>query len=173
MFESTPTIFIVATVMWIIHGFVLDVLVICVLPFLSSEKSDAERADKFPWALGGYSGYPLVPNLAPTHRRFMTENAAYAIVRVAPVFFTTNQPILLLAVISYLVEAVTIAWEISSYSAPGNAMLPQTLMGVFSSVVTYASTKNPDGFIVNEDEHVLMTMQACSALTWVCWVSVV
>jgi hypothetical protein len=35
----------------------------------------AERADKFIWALGGYEGYPKVPNLAPTHRRFMSENA--------------------------------------------------------------------------------------------------
>ena len=82
MFDSTPTIFIVATVMWFVHGFILDVILIGILPFLSSKKSDAERADKFPWALGGYEGYPLVMNLDPTHRRFISENAAYAIVRL-------------------------------------------------------------------------------------------
>ena len=32
--------------MWFIHGFVLDVVVIGVLPFLSASASDAQRADK-------------------------------------------------------------------------------------------------------------------------------
>ena len=41
-----PTSFIVCTVMWFIHGFVLDVVVIGVLPFLSASASDAQRADK-------------------------------------------------------------------------------------------------------------------------------
>lgn len=41
-----PTSFIVCTVMWFIHGFVLDIFIIGVLPFLSVKKADAERADK-------------------------------------------------------------------------------------------------------------------------------
>lgn len=45
-----PTSFIVCTVMWIIHGFILDIVVIGVLPFLSATASDAQRADKFPYA---------------------------------------------------------------------------------------------------------------------------
>ena len=34
------------TGMWVVHGFVLDTLVIGVLPFLSKDASDAQRADK-------------------------------------------------------------------------------------------------------------------------------
>lgn len=50
--------------------------IIGILPFLSATASDAQRLDKFPWALGGYKNYPKVPNLDPTHRRFIAENAA-------------------------------------------------------------------------------------------------
>ena len=42
--------------MWFIHGFILDIVVINILPYLSAKVSDAQRADKFPWALGGYKG---------------------------------------------------------------------------------------------------------------------
>lgn len=108
-----PTSFIVCTVMWIIHGLILDILVIGVLPFLSVKASDGQRKEKFPWALGGYKGFDakgsLVPNLAPTHRRFIAENAAYALLRIAPAFFITNMPVLLMCVISYFIEGVTIA----------------------------------------------------------------
>ena len=41
-----PTSFIVCTVMWFIHGFVLDIFVIGVLPFISVAASDAQRAEK-------------------------------------------------------------------------------------------------------------------------------
>ena len=101
-----PTIFIVCTVMWVFHGLVLDVLIIGVLPFLSKDASDAQRLDKFPWALGGYAGYgaPKVENLAPTHRRFISENAAYALLRIAPAVFITDAKVILLTVISYLIE---------------------------------------------------------------------
>ena len=173
---SRPPIFIAATFMWFVHGFVLDVMLIGVLPFVDPAKSDKERADKFPWAMGGYvSSYPKVPNLAPTHRRFMTENAAYALVRIAPIFCPTNVPILFLSVLSYLVEALTIAWEICRYSAPGNAMLPLSLMCVFSSVVTYAATTEwgkVDGFIDDDDlSPALDFMQAATLATFICWVS--
>jgi hypothetical protein len=170
MFDSYPTIFIVATVMWVIHGFILDIVVIGVLPFLSVVASDAQRADKFPWALGGYTNYPTVPNLAPTHRRFIAENAAYAVMRIAPIFFITNQAVLCIAVLSYFIEGVTIAWEINAHSAPANSMLPQTLMGVFCTIVTYAATSNPGDFIENSDPDVLLAMQVLCGLTWACWV---
>jgi len=140
------------------------------LPFLSETASDAQRLDKFPWALGGYKGFPKVPNLAPTHRRFITENAAYALLRIAPAFFITNMPVLLMCVISYFIEGVTIAWELSSYNAPTNAMLPQTLMSVFASVVTYTVTMNANGYIKTIDPSELLAMQVFCGLTWGCWV---
>ena len=165
-----PTSFIVCSVMWFIHGFVLDIFVIGVLPFLSAAASDAQRADKFPWALGGYKGFPKVANLAPTHRRFIAENAAYALLRIAPAFFITNVPVLLMAVISYFIEGVTIAWEIACYHAPPGSMLPQTLMGVCATIVTYTTTMNADGYIPDVPEDLLLAMQVFCGLTWVCWI---
>ena len=178
---GTPTSFIVCMVMWFIHGFVLDILVIGVLPFISAAASDAQRADKFLWALGGYKGFvskgapavAKIPNLAPTHRRFIAENACYALCRISPIFFITNIPVLLICVISYFIEGVTIAWEINSYGAPAGAMLPQTLMGVFASVTTYTVTMNADGFIPETADSAFetMVMQAVCAMTWACWVA--
>ena len=81
--EGMPTSFIVCTVMWFIHGFVLDVCGSNSSAHLG-RRSDAQRLDKFPWALGGYKGFPKVANLAPTHRRFIAENAAYALLAIAP-----------------------------------------------------------------------------------------
>lgn len=141
-----------------------------ILPFLSVAASDAQRADKFPWALGGYKGFPKVANLQPTHRRFIAENAAYALLRIAPAFFIDNMAVLLMCVISYFIEGVTIAWEIACYEAPNNSMVPQTLMGVFASVVTYAVTTNADGYIKEVDPTLLVAMQTFCGLTWVCWV---
>lgn len=188
-FDDYPAIFIVATVMWIIHGFILDIVVIGVLPFLSEAASDAQRADKFPWALGGYKDYERVPNKAPTHvslispfervpnkapthRRFIAENAAYAVMRLAPVFFIDNPAVLLIAVLSYFIEGVTIAWEISTYSAPANSMLPQTLMGVFSTIVTVAASTEKDDFLlpIEDKDDIVTTIQVFCGLTWLCWV---
>ena len=56
------------------------------------------------------------------------------------------------------------------YSAPGDAMVPQTLMGVFASVVTYTVTCNADGYIKDRDETLLLAMQIFCGLTWVCWI---
>ena len=171
-----PYSFIGCTVMWFIHGFVLDIVVIGVLPFITAKASDAQRADKFPWALGGYKGFATktlimtVPNLQPCHRRFIAENAAYAVLRIAPAFFITNLPVLLLAVVSYFIEGVTIAWEIAKYNAPANSMVPQTLMAFFASVVTFTATTNTDGYIKEVDPSVLLAMQVFCGLTWACWV---
>jgi hypothetical protein len=51
-----------------------------------------------------------VPNLAPTHRRFIAENAAYAVLRgVAGIYVLYSgalaMPALLMAVISHFIEA--------------------------------------------------------------------
>ena len=108
-------------------------------------------------------------NLEPTHRRFIAENAAYALLRIAPAFFIDNVAVLLMCVISYFIEGVTIAWEITKYNAPSNSMLPQTLMGVFASIVTYTVTTNTDGYIKEVDPTLLMVMQTFCGLTWVCW----
>ena len=164
-----PTPFIVCTVMWFIHGFILDIIVINLLPYLDAKASDAERADKFVWALGGYKDYPKVENLAPTHRRFMAENQAYALLRIAPIFCITSGPVLILCQISYLIEAVTIMSEQVYYHSPPNAMLPQTLMAVFASIVTYAATTKGDGFITDMTPELLMGLQGICGLCWVCW----
>ena len=131
-------------------------------------RSDAERADKFVWALGGYKDYPKVENIAPTHRRFMAENQAYALLRVAPIFFITSAPVLVLCAISYLIEAIAIMTEQFYYHAPPNAMLPQTLMGVFCTVVTFAATTD-DGFISDMTPELLLAIQITCGLCWVCW----
>jgi len=157
--------------MWFVHGFVLDIFIIGILPFLSATASDAQRLDKFPWALGGYKNYPKVPNLDPTHRRFIAENAAYALLRLAPIIFITNLPVLCMCVASYFIEGLTIMWEISQYEAPPNAMLPVTLMGVFASITTYTATTNTNGYIEDIDPSVLLAMQLACGLTWLCWVS--
>ena len=68
---------------------------------------------------------------------------AYALLRVAPAIFITNLPVLCMCVISNLIEGLTIMWEITCYNAPAGAMLPQTLMGVFASVVTYVRATRP------------------------------
>ena len=38
MFDDMPTPFIVCTVMWVIHGFILDIVVINLLPFIDAAK---------------------------------------------------------------------------------------------------------------------------------------
>ena len=57
VFGDKPTSFIVCTVMWFLHGFVLDILIIGVLPLISG--------DKFASAMF-YDG--KVANLAPQVR---------------------------------------------------------------------------------------------------------
>lgn len=167
---SPPALFIVCIVMWTIHGFILDIGVIGLLPMMNPKASDAQRADKFPWALGGYDGYPKVDNLAPTHRRFIAENAAYALLRIAPIFFLRNEAVLLMAVVSYFIEGLTIQWEINKYSAPGNSMVPQTLMAVFATIVTVTVSINTDDYIVPQNDEVKLVTQIFCGLTWACWI---
>ena len=115
----------------------------------------------------------------------MTENAAYAILRIAPAFFPHVSEVLLMAIVSYLVEAITISWEITKYNAPKNSMVPQTLMGVFCTIVTVCMHTPGDdfegasrnGFITNSvhypeayDNHKLASIVFC-AMTWCCWLN--
>ena len=165
-----PTPFAVCTVMWLFHGLVLDILIIGVLPFLSASASDAQRAEKFPWANGGYDGFPKVPNLDPTHRRFIAENAVYALLRASPAIFITNVPVITLCVISYLLEGMTICWEITCHKAPPSSMLPQIGLAVFATVSTYAVATNPDDFIADVPAELLLVMKCSTAATWLCWV---
>ena len=81
-----PTTFVSLAWMLMLHGFFLDIIIIGVLPFLSASAGDKSRKALFPWCLGGYGGFGSseVPNLAPCHRRFIAENAAYAVLRGVP-----------------------------------------------------------------------------------------
>lgn len=166
-----PKSFIAMRAMFAFHGFVLDILIINILPFLSVKASDAQRDDKFPWCKGGYKGFDPVKNLEPTHRRFMAENVAYAIMRGGPAFFLTCTPVLCLAVVSHLAEAITIAWEIIRYNAPARAMIPVTLMGVFATQTTLTVFWNVDNTIANVCPTVLLVMQVCCGLIYGCWLS--
>merc|ERR1719465_73590 len=114
--------------MLLLHGFLLDIIIIGIIPFVSAAKGDSSRQALFPWCLGGYEGFGAeqVPNLGPTHRRFIAENAAYAVLRGGAglcVLYdgATAMPALTLAVASHWMEAVTIAWELSQYNAPKDA----------------------------------------------------
>ena len=69
-----------------------------------------------------------------------------------------------------LFEGATIAWEISCHYAPANSMLPQTLMAVFASIVTYTTTTNAEGYIPSVDPTLLLVMQVFCGFTWGCWV---
>jgi len=158
IFGDKPTPFIVCTVMWFLHGFVLDILIIGVLPVLVGEKTASAMF---------YNG--KLANLAPQHRRFIAENTAYAVMRIAPIFFTTSLPVLLITGVSYFVEAFTIASELIRYKCPSDAIPPMTLMCVFCSVVTYAATVDTD--YLTADPMVLMALQVACGLTWATWLT--
>ena len=159
MFGDKPTPFIVCTVMWFLHGLVLDIIIIGVLPVISGEKTASAMF---------YNG--KLANLAPQHRRFIAENTAYAVMRIAPIFFCDNLPVLLITVVSYFVEGWTICREIVKYKSPADAIPPATLMGVFATIVTYAATFD-DGYIKDPDPMVLMALQTFWGLTWACWLA--
>jgi hypothetical protein len=68
VFGDKPTPFIVCTVMWFLHGFMLDIFIIGVLPIITGEKTSSGM---FYDAKGA--------SLAPQHRRFIAENTACAL----------------------------------------------------------------------------------------------
>ena len=128
---ATPLPYVALSTMLLLHGFGLDVVIIGLLPFVDQAKTAASRKALFPWCLGGYEGFGSdeVPNLAPTHRRFIAENAAYAVLRGVPGIVIlyggvgTAMPVLLMAVVSHFIEAVTIAWGTPSVG-PSSPRVP-------------------------------------------------
>lgn len=173
---AVPGSFIALAVHFLFHGFFLDVLIIGVVPFLSSELAAKSRKALFPWCLGGYPGYgsEIVPNLAPTHRRFMTENAVYAILRGgAGVYVLCNRyasiAALLLAVVSHFIEASTIAWELFAHAAPPDAAPPMTLMGIFSTWTMITVHYNQGDYLLLVDDYHMNALYAFVGLTWASW----
>jgi hypothetical protein len=87
---------------------------------------------------------------------------------------TSTAPLrLALQVVSYFVEGFTVCRELIKYNAPSDAFGPQTLLSIFASIVTYAVTTNPDGYVKEVDPTLLMMMQGFCGLTWACWVTAV
>ena len=70
------------------------VIIIGLIPFLNPAKADDIRLAGFPWAYGTYPGFGGAPvdNLQPTHHRFITENAAYAIMRGGAALYSLMSP---------------------------------------------------------------------------------
>ena len=66
--------------MFTFHGFGLDTGIIGILPFVSKEASNAQRVEKFPWALGGLAAVsattfePLRGGAPTPPRTFMRPN---------------------------------------------------------------------------------------------------
>jgi len=177
-FFALPWGFVTMRIYAILHGGVLDILILNLLPFFNEKAADAQRADKTIWVHGGYHpSFPFVPNKAPAHRRFMAENLMYAGCRFSVLFFYNDVHVLLICVISHAVEAITIAWEQLTFHAPPSAMVAQTAMGVFSTGVTSMALINP-GFIIRDDggepePAVLYTMIGLVVLNWCLWLATV
>jgi len=170
-----PVPVLAMSIMLMMHGFFLDLVIIAGLPFMSASAGDASRLALFPWCLGGYTGFGAdkVPNLAPTHRRFIAENAAYAALRGGAGLYVLlspalAMPALVLAVASHFIEAVTIAWELTKYGAPKDSAPPMTLMGIFSTWTLVTVMANP-GNVFTIDQPSLQAMQVFVGLTWAAW----
>jgi len=180
--DGLPGSMLAMAIMLMVHGFFLDVLVIGVVPFFSEAAAAASRKALFPWCLGGYSGFgegdarsrdDPVPNLGPAHRRFMSENAAYACLRGGAGLYviysgSLAMPALTMAVISHFLEALSIAWEIFKYNAPVDAAPPMTLMGIFSTW-TLLTVMNNSGSYLAIDDVSLVVMKVFVGLTWTAW----
>ena len=105
---------------WFLHGLILDIIIIGVLPVISGEKTasamfyNSKLANLAPQVQDQPSNSkPTIgldmfvmtccllrcpPIARPQHRRFIAENTAYAVMRIAPIFFTDNLPVLLITV---------------------------------------------------------------------------
>jgi len=175
---SVPTSFTALGIYFLFHGFFLDIIVIGLIPLLSATAAEASRKALFPWCRGGYPGFGAdeVPNLAPTHRRFIAENAAYAILRGGPGLYIlsgmgpASLPVMVLAVVSYAAEGFTIANEIFNYGAPADAAPPMTLMGIFSTWTMITVLNNEGNYLGSSpDKAQVNAIIAFVAITWLCW----
>ena len=139
---STSVVAISVTLL--IHGLILNVTIIGLVPTISATAANGSRGALFQWTTSGYPGffglgYPFLeklPNLHPCHRRFIAENAACVVLRggvgIYALFHGANaMPAHTLAVPSHWVEAVTIAWGIFIYGYPTDVAPPMTFMEIF------------------------------------------
>merc|ERR1719284_1566356 len=100
---AIPLSFTFMCIMFLFHGGFIDIVVINLLPHGPGSP------------LKGWEPN-LSPEKSPAQRRFMAENAAYALIRLAPVFFIKNMGVYILCTISYFLEGASISWEINFYN---------------------------------------------------------
>lgn len=157
---TMPFAFTAMCVMFLFHGFFIDIFLINTLPTL-----------KPPSPMRGWDpdSSKEEENKTPTQRRFMAENAAYALLRLGPIFFINNMGVYVLCTISYLLEGLSICWEINCYNGTKDAIPPATLMGVFSTWVLLTIKFN-SGFIPDFDDSCFVVMCVSVGLTWLCWI---
>jgi len=156
-----PISFTAMCAMFLFHGGFIDVFLINVLPTL-----------KPPSPMRGWDpeASKEEENKTPTQRRFMAENAAYALLRLAPIFFIKDMGIYCICTISYLLEGLSISWEINCYNGTKDALPPATLMCVFSTWVLL-TVKFNGGFLPDFDDSVFTVMCVSVGLTWLCWIA--
>merc|ERR1712146_536923 len=78
-------------------------------------------------------------------------------------------PAMIMAICSYLVEAITIAWEVNSYNVPKDAAPPMTLMGLFSTWVMLIAHYNPKDYLF-VPVNLMTTMYVLVGLIWGAWI---
>jgi len=155
-----PVSFTAMCGMFLLHGGVIDIVIINIMAHLGSS----------PPPLKGWEPNKD-PNKNPLQRRFMAENLAYALARLAPIFFIRNMDVYLLCTLSYLLEGCTISWEINCYNAvKDDALPPATLMCIFSTWVLLTVHFNQGHFIQYVDPTIFMVMCVSVGLTWCAWI---
>ena len=63
----------------------------------------------------------------------------------------------------------TCAWEVIKYECPANAMLPITLMGIFSTQTLLTVKFNSGGYIKDVPPKLVAAMTAMVAGVWLTW----
>eukprot|EP00931_Biecheleriopsis_adriatica_P038241 TRINITY_DN21924_c0_g1_i2.p1 TRINITY_DN21924_c0_g1~~TRINITY_DN21924_c0_g1_i2.p1 ORF type:complete len:196 (+),score=32.65 TRINITY_DN21924_c0_g1_i2:46-633(+) len=155
---AMPASFTAMLCMFLFHGGFVDIVVINILPHLGGSP------------LRGWEP-STEPEKAPTQRRFMAENLAYALLRlIGPALFINSMPVLLLCVISYLLEGASISWEINFYNGTKDAMPPATMMCIFSTWVLLTVHFNQGGFIPDVDPSIFKVMCGSVGLTYSVWI---
>jgi len=154
---AMPISFTAMCCMFMFHGGFIDIVVINILPHLGGSPMRGWEPNQ-------------EPEKAPMQRRFMSENLAYALMRLAPLFFVKSIPVYLVCIISYLLEGSSIEWEINFYNGTKDALPPSTLMCVFSTWVLLTVHFNQGDFITEVDPDIFMLMCVSVAMTWWVWI---
>mmetsp|Transcript_118988 Transcript_118988/g.206620 ORF Transcript_118988/g.206620 Transcript_118988/m.206620 type:complete len:181 (-) Transcript_118988:169-711(-) len=154
---AMPASFIAMCCMFLFHGGFIDIVAINILPHLGGSPLRGWEPNKD-------------PEKNPMQRRFMAENLAYALLRLAPVFFIKDMNVYMLTTISYLLEGGSISWEINFYNGTSDAMPPATLMCIFSTWVLLTVFFNQDDFIPDVDPTIFKVMCVSVGLTWLAWI---